>query len=269
MIAPNPRMTDPSQTDASEPARRRGIQSVEIGLRVLGALAALDSAATLGAIAHASGMPASQAHRYLVSLIAAGMAQQDPATGRYDLGPAALRLGLSALARIDAFRITDAALTDFAERTGRTVQVAALGPLGPTIIRWAVGKPPVMTSFQIGSLLPLLSSATGQAFLAFVPPVETDHLLAQELAASTLSLSDVDAMRARVRQAGFAHVDGAMIPGLRATAFPIFDLQARAILTATALAPAHIARKHEERTTAELGGVCREISRQLGWTGQG
>jgi DNA-binding IclR family transcriptional regulator len=253
--------------EAPEPSRRRGIQSVEVGMRVLDALATLGTASSLTAIAQASAMTASQAHRYLVSLIAAGMVQQDPQSGRYDLGTAALRLGLSALTRIDAFRITDAAITAYALQSGRTVQLAALGPLGPTIIRWAAGRPPVMTSFYIGSVLPLTTSATGQAFLAFVPRIETDGLLAEELATSILTHDEVEAIRTRVRAAGFAHVAGSMVPGLRATAFPIFDLQGRAILTATALAPDQIAPEHEQVTTGELRALCRQLSLQLGWTG--
>lgn len=66
--------------------RRQGIQSVGIGLRVLEVLASQNGAAALGAIAQASDLSASQAHRYLASLIAAGMARQDAATGRYELG---------------------------------------------------------------------------------------------------------------------------------------------------------------------------------------
>ncbi|MGE0774127.1 MAG: helix-turn-helix domain-containing protein, partial [Sphingomonadaceae bacterium] len=112
--------------------RRKGIQSVEVGLRVLEALASLDEASTLKAVAQASGVSGSQAHRYLSSLIATGMAQQDPASGRYDLGPAALKLVLGALSRIDAFKITDSAISEFVHRAGWTVQIAALGPLGPT-----------------------------------------------------------------------------------------------------------------------------------------
>ncbi len=251
----------------AEGSRRRGIQSVEIGLRVLDALVTLGDASTLTVIAQTSGMSASQAHRYLVSLIAAGMATQDAVTGRYDLGPAALRLGLGALARIDAFRIADGAISDYAHRTGRTVQIAALGPLGPTIVRWNVGRPPVMTSFHVGSVLPLLYSATGQVFLAFLPRAETQPLLDAELAAGEMTREDVATLCGAVRAKGCAHVEGTMIPGLRATAFPIFDLQGRTILTATALAPAQVSRRDEAAITAELGQTCRRISAQLGWAG--
>lgn len=246
--------------------RRRGIQSVEIGMRVLEALATLGEAVPLSAIAQAADMPPPQAHRYLQSLIAAGMAQQQPTSGRYDLGPAALKLGLAALARMDAFQLADTAIAEFVRRTNLTVQVAALGPLGPTIVRWLMGRPPVMTSFNIGSVLPLLYSATGQVFLSFMPEAETDHLLARELAEGPMRRQDADELRANVREHGFAHVEGLMVPGLSATAFPIFDLQGRVALTATALLPAPFHSLKKE-ATGELGTLCRDISRQLGWPG--
>lgn len=245
--------------------RRRGVKSVEVGLRVIEALVELGGAATLTAVAKAAGMPAPQAHRYLFSLIAAGMAQQDAGTGLYDLGPAALRLGLGALARVDAVRITDGAVMAFAHRTSRTIQIAALGPMGPTIIRWAAGRPPVMTSFTIGSVLPLLGSATGQIFLAFLPPSETEHLLEVELARGDATRAEAEHLRATVRATGHAYVDGTMVPGLRATAFPIFDAQGRAVLTATVLSVDRGNGRSVDETTRELAELCSQLSEQLGY----
>lgn len=41
-------------------------------------------------IAAAANMPASKAHRYLVSLVRSGLVQQDNANSKYDLGPLAI-----------------------------------------------------------------------------------------------------------------------------------------------------------------------------------
>lgn len=246
------------------PSKRKGIQSVEIGFGVLEVLAGMREAAPLGAIAAACGLSASQTHRYLASLIAARMVQQDPTSGRYDLGPGALTLGLGALARIDAFRIADAAVSDFARRSGRTVQIAALGPLGPTVVRWNFGAPAVVTSLTVGSVLPLLRSATGQVFLSFLPEHEVQRLVDEELARDAgLRPVDVDALRQQVRRQGFASVD-ALIPGLRATAFPIFDLQGRAILSATVLATEAFDTAGDVAIRDELKAVCAQISAALG-----
>jgi DNA-binding IclR family transcriptional regulator len=81
-------------------------------------------------------MAAPQAHRYLQGLIASGMAIQDSSTGRCDLGPAALHLGLAGVARTDAFTLVDRRVSEFVLQSGETVQIAALGPLA---LRSSVG----------------------------------------------------------------------------------------------------------------------------------
>ncbi|NBC35830.1 helix-turn-helix domain-containing protein [Novosphingobium sp. FSY-8] len=246
-------------------AKRRGIQSVEIGLHVLEAVAAMDGPAPLGQIAAACAMPSPQVHRYLQSLIAAGFAHQQADTGRYELGPGALRMGLVALARVDAFHHIDAMLPDLVRRTGLTVQVAALGPMGPTIVRWAMGRPAVMTSFSVGSVLPLAGSATGRVFLAWMPEAETEALIRAEIRRGAVRAAEVAAMRAAVRAAGRAQVEGTMAPGLRAVAFPIFDLQGRVALSATAVRLAAGDDPTGDAATEELGQMCAEISAHLGW----
>jgi DNA-binding IclR family transcriptional regulator len=253
--------------DPTAGPRRKGIQSVEIGLTVLDALVRLGGPVPLSAVAQASGLSAPQAHRYLVSLIHSGMARQDPATGRYGVGSAALRLGLGALALSDPYKIADVEIGAFSEETGRTVLIAALGPMGPTIVRWHVGFPPVVTSLAVGSILPLLRSATGHAFLAFLPERETAELVEREQrVAKGLKSISVKSIRARVQEAGFAHVAGTLIPGLRATALPILDMQGRAILTATMLMTDAYEEASDATMRAELATVCTRISAAIGGT---
>lgn len=245
--------------------RRRGIQSMEVGLRVLDALVALGEPSALGAIAQSCGLPSSQTHRYLASLVEAGMAQQDSASGRYDVGPAALRLGLGALARIDAFQITDTAISAFAQRSGRTVQIAALGPMGPTLIRWWGGRHAVMTSCNLGSVLPLITSATGQIFLAYTPENEIAPLLEAEMRGLGHTMAEIETIRTHVHAAGTAKVNGTMVMELRAAAFPIFDLQGRPVLSVTMLTSTARPLPDDEELAIELGEVCRQISLKLGF----
>jgi hypothetical protein len=81
---------------------RAGIQSVEVGFELLNALSQAPGALMLRDLAAAAGMSAAKAHRYLVSFQRMGLVAQDPLSTRYDLGPAALRLGLASLSRLDA-----------------------------------------------------------------------------------------------------------------------------------------------------------------------
>ena len=249
---------------STKAAARRGIQSVGNAAKVLEALAALGEASTLRDISQVSGLSTSQAHRYLASLIAAGMAQQDPASGRYDLGPGAIKLGLAALARTDAVRTAETALSDFAKRTGRTVQICALGPKGPTVIRWYGGVPPIITTLSVGSVLSMFHSATGQCFLAFAPPADIAPLIEDELGRDSVAPVDVAALQAKVRKQGYATVANTVAPGLRAIGFPIFDLQGRPILSGTVIMSEVFDVRGDARIRAELGAVCAEISASLG-----
>ena len=84
---------------------RAGIQSVEVGFELLEALSQAPGALMLRDLAAAAGMSAAKAHRYLVSFQRMGLVVQDPVSTRYDLGPAALRIGLASLSRIDAVKL--------------------------------------------------------------------------------------------------------------------------------------------------------------------
>lgn len=245
------------------PSPRRGIQSVDIGFRVLAALAAEPAPATLTIVAKRSGLSTSQAHRYLASLVASGMAQQNPASGRYDLGPQAIQIGLAALARTDVFAEADPEIAAFTHDTGRTTLVAALGPLGPVVVRWHAGRMPVTTSLTVGSVLPLLGSATGRVFFSFMNADEAAGRLKGLPAAQHRSL-DIAAIRGAVRGAMSASVDELLIPGLRATAVPILDLQTRAALVVTVMATPAFDRREDTTVVGKLIDVCAKLTERIG-----
>jgi DNA-binding IclR family transcriptional regulator len=244
--------------------KRAGIQSVEIGMRVLDTLASMSGPRPLAAIVRGCGLSPSQTHRYLASLTESGMAKQD-ASGDYDLGPAALKLGLSALGRIDVFRIADEKLSAFCGETGSTVLLAALGPAGPIIVRWHVGRPPIVTSLGLGSVLSVLHSATGQIFLTYRPEQEIEALVAAEMAQSpSFDAKVVQQLKDTVRAEGKAVVGGTLIPGLNAEAYPIFDLQKHAILCATLVTAAGRGDQASCQAARQLRAVCEEISQAVG-----
>ncbi|CAN5142769.1 IclR family transcriptional regulator [soil metagenome] len=244
--------------------RRAGIRSVEIGMRVLGALADLGGPSALAAVVRGCGLSPPQTHRYLVSLSQSGMVRQ-LASGAYDLGPAALKLGMRALARIDTFKIADEEIEAFCASTGATVLVAVLGPAGPTIVRWHVGSPPVVTSLAVGSVMSILHSATGQVFLSFRPERETEALVAAERAATPQSDPEqIQQLRHKVRSEGVATVGGTLIPGLNAKAFPILNLQGDAVLVATLVSTSHRSEPEFIEAGDKLRLVCNAISAIVG-----
>ncbi len=268
-------MSGPDQTPAlrgatfirtsQPPTGRRSIQSVETGLHVLSALAACGGPVPLSAVARRADVSPSQAHRHLSSLMAAGMAKQDPGSGSYDLDAGAIRLGLAALARLDVFARADAAFAGFARATGRTCLLAVWGDAGATVVRWFAGNPPVITSLAIGSVMPLLRSATGRVFFAFGDRAGMDAEARRALEADHADAPiDLDAIRREVQMTVCAQVDNTLIPGLRAAAAPVFDLQGRLAVVATAMASSAFDPVHDAKAVAALHAACREVTEAIG-----
>lgn len=201
----------------------RGIQSVDIALAVLSGLSGASGPLSLGELATVTGMPPAKLHRYLASFVAAGYVTQRKRSGAYDLGPAALRLGVAAMARKDIINDVASALPMLTAETGATALLAVWGDQGATIVRWERAASFIVTTLGLGTTLPLLPSATGQVFLTYAPPALTSTRLAQEL--KDMPAADPAALQTLTRSQGYARTDGRFIPGLAAISAPVLNWQ--------------------------------------------
>lgn len=217
-----------------EAGERAGIGSIDAALPVLRAIATQSRSMTLTELATATGMPASKIHRYLVSFVRGGLVLQHPGTRRYDLGPFAADLGLSALARNDFVNRAADDLPELSLATGLTGYISVWGDHGPTVVRWYRTPSFVVAGVGLGSALPLLDSSTGRVFLSYMPR----HLVAGRLELelrdaqrSGLSWPDIEpkpegvaTLVSTIRDRGFALVEGSYVPGV-AMAAPILNWQ--------------------------------------------
>lgn len=193
---------------------RAGVQSVEIGMRLIEFFVAASGPMPLREIAKGTGLGPSATHRYLVSFVRSGLLVQ-LSDQRYDLGPLALRLGFAALGRIDSLQIAIDTLDKFVAETGTTAMLSVWSERGPLVVRWRQGIAPVYTTIAVGSVLPVLSSATGNVFLAW-------HDSARGLT-SKGDKTKAEAIAAKVTLAGHADISGDLVPGLCAVAVPVLD----------------------------------------------
>src|SRR5512139_512284 len=161
---------------------RAGIQSVEVGFALLQALGEADGPLMLRDLARAADMSAAKAHRYLVSFQRLQLVVQDASSTRYDLGPAALKLGLASLERLDAVKLARERVARLMEEIGHTLALAVWGNHGPTIVHWEESPSAVTVNLRLGDVMPLLSSATGRCFAAHVSREAIAPLLCTELA---------------------------------------------------------------------------------------
>lgn len=199
--------------------RRSGVQSIEVGGALLEAMIALGGPAPLSEIAKAAGMPPAKAHRYLISLGEIGLTLQDKASGRYSLGPLALRLGLASIAQNDMIERAYEVLVELCLEVGTSGHLSVWSDAGPVVIRSTHGAAPVISPVSVGTILPLLGSASGAIYLSWMPEVATAEVFTRQAIGGTLDRARL----AEIRKTSYAFADGQYIPGLHAMAMPVMN----------------------------------------------
>jgi DNA-binding IclR family transcriptional regulator len=229
---------------AESPRERRGIQSLEIGIRLFQDIHRLGRSVTLNELAKLAGMPPSKAHRYCTSLVRTGLLQQD-GRGVYGIGPYGFKLGHADAERAHARTLAVAALAGLVRRIGETVFLSEWGNVGPTILHVADAPRPISIRPTAQGDLPLHNSATGRVYAAYLEPARLNALLDVELetfqAEKKVAAADVAARKRtllrqlpEIRRRRLARSTGERYPGLNSFAAPIFDRQGRVILSLTA-----------------------------------
>jgi DNA-binding IclR family transcriptional regulator len=233
----------PSPPKASAVKSQAGIQSVEVGFALLEALTQAPSPMMLRDIALAAKMSPAKAHRYLVSYQRLGLVIQDGASTRYDLGPAALKLGLACLERLDAVKLARQHMDALMDEIGHTVAIAVWGNHGPVIVHWQEPARSVTVNLRLGDVMPLLGSATGRCFAAFAPQASVMPLLKQELSqlhkaprrGMPNNAAQAQALLEETRQQGLGRVVDTLLPGISGLATPVWDASGRICLALVSL----------------------------------
>ncbi|WP_213300348.1 IclR family transcriptional regulator [Paraburkholderia sacchari] len=217
--------------DTGEEKLRSGIQSIEVGFRLLEVLTNEPRAMMLRDLAQRAGMSPAKAHRYLVSFMRLGVVAQDPLSGRYELGGFALQLGLARLARVDGVKLARIALAELRDTLDITVGIAVWGNQGPTVVHWMESSHPAKASLKLGDVMPMLGSATGLLFAAYLPRSKTGPMIERELGSAQHYSSgstprtneELERALAEVREHGAARVEGMLLPTIHAFCTPVFD----------------------------------------------
>jgi DNA-binding IclR family transcriptional regulator len=253
-----------------------GIQSVEVGLALLKELANAAGPVPLGTLAERAGMPRSKAHKYLASLVRAGIVIQPAPSGPYDLGPYAIDLGLAAMRRLDVIAMGQETLDGLRDRLGLTGSLAVWANRGPTIVRWAETPDISTPTVKLGTVFPVLTSTLGLVFAAYLDRRFTEPLIRAELDETggvaprgwPYRLSDVDALLKRVRRQGTFAADSVVAPGVASIAAPVFQ---HGNVLAAVIAVAGVAGRFDlslnSRPALELAAACRTLSKRLGAEG--
>ena len=267
-----------NSTAPASASSRTGIQSVEVGFALLDALARAPGALMLRDLAATAGMSAAKAHRYLVSFQRLGLVAQDAGNTRYDLGPAALKLGLASLSRLDAVKLARERIGPLMEQIGHTLALAVWGNHGPTIVHWEESPQAVTVNLRLGDVMPLLSSATGRCFAAWIaggrsasaiaPMLKDELARAARQGRSDLpkTMTEVKLLLAEVRERGLARVDGNLLSGVVGFCAPVFDSDGHLALGIVALgSSANVDAAWDGAVARPLKAAAAQLSADLGY----
>ncbi|MDB5873534.1 MAG: transcriptional regulator, IclR family [Ramlibacter sp.] len=234
-----------------DPDKQRAVQSVEVGGRLLLALSHSDIPLPLKDLAARAGLSASRAHPYLVSYQRLGLVEQEPATGWYALGPAALQIGLACLHQLDSMKAAGPVAEELARNTGHSVALSVWGNFGPTIVRLFEARQPLHVSLRVGTVMSVYGTATGRAFAAALPidklerttmsPVGESRSLSMPPPARAAELADIVD---EVARHGVTRAVGLPIPGVNAFSAAAFDHEGVAAVVVTVL-------DHQDRLSSD------------------
>lgn len=250
----------------------RGVQSIEIGARLLSALADEVEPMMLKDLAQVAGFAPAQAHAYLVSYRNIGLVEQDAETGRYCLGPFALDLGITSMRTTDPMSLASAAVRELSERTALHVALVVWGSFGPTVIQVRESGSQLNMSTRPGTVYSLTGTASGRVFSAFFPEATIKEAISQEKREKSesgrvgvyrfMSRKEIE----QVRDAGYATVDPPPVPGISAYAAPVFDHAGQMVMAITIIGQDYyLEAGAEEEFVPALLDTAQTLSTDLGY----
>ncbi|MBK5142891.1 helix-turn-helix domain-containing protein [Budviciaceae bacterium BWR-B9] len=196
----------------------QGINSVEIAITILEALAEHDKPARAIDIARLSGLSKSRLHKYLVSLSRCDMIYQDPETSLYSLGNKLSVLGTAAQKQNGTLTAINNALSQLRDNlnisTGLAIQKGNL----INLVKYNRSNKNIEIDYRDNTPIPLSNSAAGKIFLTYDESYKHEKVLSEE-------------ERHQIIQSGYSirltETEG--IPGARAISCPIFSSSGRLI----------------------------------------
>jgi DNA-binding IclR family transcriptional regulator len=267
--------TAKSRPKAVEKPERGGVQSVRIAAKILKALAYEDGAQPLKGLASSTGMARAKVHRYLRSLRSTGLVSQDSESGHYQIGPAAVAIGLAGLRRISPVAEVCRALSGLRDTINQTVTAAVWSEAGPVVVAMQESNHWATMNIRIGSRLPILTSAIGRMFLAHLPEpvvrslVAAERQEAQSGGSPVPTIDELDSLLSEIRERRLSRAPSALLPGIDAIAAPVFDHRDHivAVMCVVARADAKITGWNGSAVHA-LTEVAASVSAQLGYSNE-
>jgi DNA-binding IclR family transcriptional regulator len=247
------------------------IQSIERAAAILRLLSGRARRLGVVDLSGELGLSKGTVHGLLRTLQHVGFVEQDPETGKYQLGAALLHMGSSYL---DGNELRTRALNWSDSLAARTQEAVRIGTLheGQVLIVHHVFRPDdSLQTLDVGSLLPVHATALGKVLLAHHPYLLDDMAADGGLTSFTdATICDRERLTRelqRVRERGWASDIGELSPGQVSLAAPIMDRTGITVGSMGIFGPPErllVARQPRGELLAYVREAARAVSRELG-----
>ena len=156
---------------------RKFVTALARGLEVLRAFTPTEGLLGNGEIAERTGLPKPTVSRLTYTLTRLGYLAHVERLAKYQLAPAALALGYTALANIRIRQLARTHMQEVADHAGAVVALGTRDRLDLIYLELARSKHGAMLRLLQGSRLPIATTAMGRALIAGMPDSERSWLL--------------------------------------------------------------------------------------------
>jgi len=250
--------------------RPRTHQSLDRGLRVIEATAAVGGAATLSEIARKVALPRSTTHHLVRALVGLGYLTQDGDARPYRLGPKLFQLTGRTWTTEQLAEIAMPFLDELSRRTGEGTSLAVLRDGTVTIAAKRESAGPVRVVQEVGVQRPIYCTAVGKALAAWLPERELEGILARTPfdKKTPRTITTPAAFRrelAHIRAVGFAVDNEEHMKGIRCMAAPVRDHSGEVRASLCVVGPtSRLPQRRLTEIRQVLAVTAAELSAQLG-----
>lgn len=158
---------------------RHFVTALARGLEVLSCFRTGEVTLSNQELAQRCKLPKSTVSRLTMTLTKLGYLIHVQESGRYRLGTACLALGSALLTRLDVRKIARPMMQELAEFSGAAVSLGVRDKLSMIYVENCRSSAALTLTLDVGSRMPLATSAIGRAWLAAVSDEERDEVMQQ------------------------------------------------------------------------------------------
>lgn len=170
-------LVDEGERKSNAKEDRHFVTALARGLEVLSSFRSGERLMGNNEIAEACGLPRSTATRLTYTLTKLGYLHYVPSAGKYRLGTATLALGSAMLSKLDVRQIARPLMQELADFSKTMVSLGVRDKLSMIYVENCRSHSALTLSLDVGSRIPIATTAMGRAYLAMCSESERREVL--------------------------------------------------------------------------------------------